>query len=142
MVIMCLFTTFLTSPVIELIFPAHIRASYEVVADKAEASTALSANKKHDHNDEDGEPQAATMSNDSSLTLKSFDYNARLSVIVDRNEHVEDLLRFVNMFAPVKDENRLSVAAIRVVEPSNTYKDKTLMLNSKGENNVECIMLM
>lgn len=128
---MCLFTTFLTSPIISVIFPTHIRAAYEI-ADESMNKEKEDKDQNISNRAEEENGNGRTVSNDSSFITKSFDCNARLSLIIDKNDQVEGLLRFVNMFAPVKDENRLSVTAIRVMEASNTHRDKTLMLNSKG----------
>ena len=111
MVLMALFTTFLTCPVIYCIYPPHMRALDEQKINlPVDEETPLSAAPaRHPLLDASG-----------ALSLQRFETLA-LCVLVERVEQLPAIMSLLFMFAPAAEGSRLGVHAIRLVEPTKRY---------------------
>jgi Kef-type K+ transport system membrane component KefB len=124
MIIMCLVTTFLTCPLIELIFPLHIRGQF-LTDERTETVTVV----KCAANPEEG-------SEDVNLEFRQIfngDYDvSNVLVVVDKLTHIEMTLSIVHLFGNPQKDNKLNVTVTQFVEPSCTTKDPFIGYDSKG----------
>eukprot|EP01041_Mallomonas_annulata_P014007 gene14007-29828_t len=126
MVLMALFTTFMTGPVIELVYPVHKR---KLIEDEE---------KELMQDPEAGmiQPLSDNMIPESSAVLEispvALTKEAKIALMIDRTEQVAGLLDFLYLFAPKTDTTSLSVRAVQFVEPTLTEKDAFLGLNEDG----------
>mmetsp|Transcript_23797 Transcript_23797/g.32733 ORF Transcript_23797/g.32733 Transcript_23797/m.32733 type:complete len:946 (+) Transcript_23797:23-2860(+) len=122
MVIMCLFTTFITCPLIELIYPRRLRtrnvdgeASHDDVKQqliKAESDDTIGAQ--------------------SAADIEVLSRDMRLGLVVDSLEQLQELLQLLALFLPQKTHSVLSVTAMRFIEPTLTTRDEFLALDEEG----------
>lgn len=115
MVIMCLFTTFITCPLVDIIYPKSIRT--RVVNDE-------DFNKKTDDID-------ARLSDIAEKTFTTGGH--RISVVVDTLPQMQYLVKLLNYFTPHALNAELAVTAVRFIEPTSTNKDEFLALNRDGK---------
>lgn len=120
MVIMCLFTTFMTCPLLEYIYPPHYRT--------------LMTDDKGPSRDDDIDDEIALGESSSKLPLdlSKLARNVRFSIVIDRLEHLQGLMDLISSLAPYEIGSKLSVNAIRFEEPSNTLEDEFLGLNTEN----------
>lgn len=123
MVVMCLFTTFLTNPLVELIYPRAMRAR-EVEDEEAvdDHSNVNSKKKKHHHN-VDGED----------IETEGADTFSRLAVVVESLPHLQQIIDLLQYFMPNEIDSQLAVTAVHFIEPTNSTKDEFLPLNEDGK---------
>ena len=106
MVIMCLFTTFMTCPIIEYIYPPHLRDSGDV---KEVASV-------------EGESEDLHAGQDLSRPVNENAKQISLTVIVDKLEHVQGLMNLISCLTALAEESDLSLWAVKLEEPTLTEK--------------------
>eukprot|EP00981_Chlorochromonas_danica_P002953 scaffold601_cov170-Ochromonas_danica.AAC.14 len=126
MVVMCLFTTFLTSPMVELIFPAEMRL--RVLTKPPEEHHGEDSTNK----DEDSSKGA----DDSALVAVegvSVENYGRIAVVVDAVTQMQPLLNTLAFLAPDRLNSELCVTALHFIEPTYTAKDEFLALNEHGK---------
>lgn len=123
MVIMCLFTTFITCPLIELIYPRRLRtrnvdgegASHDDVKQQLIKADSDDANAPH-----------------SAADIEVLSRDMRLGLVVDSLGQLQELLQLLALFLPQKTHSVLSVTAIRFIEPTLTTRDEFLALDEEG----------
>lgn len=124
MVLMALFTTFLTCPVVNYIFPPHLRVleepKHEPAPDAGDEVLAPDAPL-----DTEAPHMVRTMS------LQRLD-SVRLAVVVDKFDQLPLLMSLLFLFAPASETSRLRTQVIRLVEPTNSERDKFLFATEHG----------
>jgi hypothetical protein len=117
MVIMCLFTTFITSPLIEYIYPVHLRVND--VSQETEKKDTTDYDLVGDH--------------DLSITILTdvikVSREARLAIIVDRLEHLQGVMDLLTCFQPNNPDSSLTATVLKFEEPSFTTLDEFIGLN-------------
>jgi len=146
MVLMCLFTTFITCPIIELIYPPHVRtvaaraaaalargdstaqgyAPVQVKGGDGISSKAPSAPATPDVEEPVGPIELM-------FSLEDMLLHAQVGVLVDRVEHMEGVMKLVMLFAPLSRASTLAVTAMRFLEPSFTDRDAFISLNAENK---------
>lgn len=121
MIIMCLFTTFLTCPLVEFIFPESIRVHYLLSATDEDQS------KRKVPGDEPADDIEST-----SYLLNNLQQDANLTIVVDKIEDISGILDVSYLFAPQSSDGSLSVTTVRFVEPSNSAQDRFIPMNAQG----------
>lgn len=106
MVIMCLFTTFLTSPLVAYIYPPHLR----VRASDEEAALLKGQNIDADV---DGD-----LPNDEVALLQSKEMS--VLVVVDQMGYLQWIMNLLRCFSAESADSLLTVTAVRLEEPTNT----------------------
>jgi Kef-type K+ transport system membrane component KefB len=125
MVIMCLFTTFITGPMVEWIYPPHIRG---LETGHLHEETIGLVSKTKDHDIESG--GATPLIEEATMDVMAKE--VRLTVLVDRIEHLQGMMEVVSCFIPSTRDSSLRVVAIKAHEPSLTDKDEFIGLNNEG----------
>ena len=144
MVLMCLFTTFVTSPVIEYIYPPHLRimsASKGASSAAARFARSKSISVKHGRDDEEQANGGSGVDSDSAISFDEIVFNleemlvhVQLGVVVDRVEHLSGLMRIVNLFAPLYPSSSLEVTGMHFHEPSLlANRDEFVALNEENK---------
>jgi Kef-type K+ transport system membrane component KefB len=123
MVIMCIFTTFLTCPVVYYIFPPHLR-----ILEETKKNDDLEPLPQEEHELPEPPPVGAE---DGSQVLRRFDSMA-LCVVVDKLEQLPALMQVLLPLAPSTDTQRLRVLAVRLLEPTYSDRDKFLYATEHG----------
>ena len=123
MVLMCLFTTFITGPMVEWIYPPHMRSGG---AEVMYYETLGLVSKSPDIENGDVTPPIG------GVTLTILTKDVRLTVLVDRIEHLQGLMEVISCFIPSTPHSSLRVTAIKTCEPSLTDKDEFIGLNHEG----------
>lgn len=118
MVIMCLFTTFLTCPLLNYIYPVHLRTRHDV----EEMAKLKDVEGNSDNTIDDA-------SNPTSLDLFS---SIKMSVVVDVAEHLQGIMKVISSFAPHMAESQLDMTILKFIEPTHTLKDEFLGLSDDG----------
>ena len=127
MVIMCLFTTFITSPLIELIYPKSMRVRAAHAAAKSiEDEKALNAAGRS-HGDASTSPDSIEPS--VAVEMK----HSRVAVVVDSLHHMQNLVDVLAYFMPYTTDSELAVTALRFVEPTLSQQDEFLPLDEEGK---------
>jgi len=130
MVIMCLFTTFLTCPVVETIYPKRMRV--RVADEVTDEKTAINALISRD--DEALLPGSVAISiNPSScVSLDRLQDTISLCVVVDELYRLQELMNVVTCFAPQSKAASLSLLAVKFVEPTNSHADEFIGFEDNG----------
>lgn len=138
MVIMCLFTTFLTAPLVECIYPKHMRVRFEAGAadhkKSDEEEESLEQKQKMLQDNPDGGPSAGgdTAAMHSivarELRVDHFSGSLKMCVVVDSLTHLQHLMSMVSCCVPYAADASLSVTAIKFTEPTNSDSDEFLAL--------------
>lgn len=115
-VLMCLFTTFITNPLVELIYPPHLRGAV------AKRST-------HER-DSDEKPDEVEMI--PKVDLAELSRDLKLGVLIDKLDDTQGLISVLSFFAPVTAESALGVTVIHAIEPSNTEDDDFIGKDERG----------
>lgn len=115
MVIMCLFTTFLTCPLIEYIYPPHLRINDVEDVKEDKQSEGIS----------DIEADVAITIQTDVLTVSR---ESRLAVIIDRLEHLQGVMDLLACLQPNEDLSDLSLTVMKFEEPSFTDRDEFIAL--------------
>eukprot|EP01038_Epipyxis_sp_PR26KG_P007886 gene7886-10702_t len=118
MVIMCLFTTFLTCPLIELIYPKHMR-TLNVDDIKKKANNEVLTDEEALHQPY---PEFSNLSKSLSLVMT-----------IDTLQQLEGMIKLLRFFVPQTESSALSVTAIKFIEPTNSKMDEFLGLNEDGK---------
>lgn len=117
MVLMCLFTTFMTSPVVEYIYPMEMRKR-----------ALLSMHKDSQHEETSSEGTASFQPES-----MSADNYSRVSLVIDQVLHLQPLVDTLGFMAPNKRNGKLAVTALHFIEPTNSTSDEFLALNERGK---------
>ena len=125
MVIMCLFTTFITGPMVQCVYPPHMR---ELENDHPEEGTQHLVPK--DAGDIERGVDRSPIEVGASMDVLALD--VRLTVLVDRIEHLQGMMEVISCFLPNTTASALSVVAIKAHEPSLTDNDEFIGLNHEG----------
>lgn len=144
MVIMCLFTTFITCPIIEIIYPPSIRIMMATAVAKDTTkltSAALQTNSisvklgSHEHNDADNyaDEEAGAHPQEITFNLEDMLVHANIGVVVDRIEHLEGIMKVLWCFAPLAQNSSMEVTAMHFFEPSFTSRDVFVGLNEENK---------
>jgi Kef-type K+ transport system membrane component KefB len=129
MVIMCLFTTFITNPLIELIYPPHLRI---LAQNEYDEKVLLDDNKGNSSEAERKQQDGMMVSEAMYFTTKNiFDLAsfAKVCLLVDRLEHLQGIMNFFHHLQPSKSDTSLSLLIMKFEEPSYTDKDHFLGLS-------------
>eukprot|EP01034_Spumella_vulgaris_P021266 gene21266-27289_t len=123
MVLMALFTTFMTCPLIDLIYPAKYRTRNvdETPHVKGDATN-------YDSITRGDETASINMNFDTSCVSK----DTRLGLIVDKVEYMQALIKVLACFLPFDVNSGLAVTVMHFIEPTNTKQDEFLALNEEG----------
>eukprot|EP01034_Spumella_vulgaris_P030779 gene30779-38043_t len=113
MVVMALFTTFLTWPIVNCIYPEHMRV--KLGDERVEDATSMAAD-----------------SSSGAYQLSRLKDSLRMSVVVDRAEHMQSLIRLLAYLLPRELGASLSVTALHFVEPTRSMRDQFVTLNEEG----------
>ena len=124
MVVMCLFTTFITGPMVEWIYPPHMRS---LETDEMNEETMELVGKKEQDIEHGG---ATHVLEEARMDMLAKD--VRLTVLVDRIEHLQGMMEVISCFIPCTRNSSLRVMAIKAYEPSLTSKDEFIGLNQDG----------
>lgn len=122
MVIMCLFTTFLTSPIVEFIFPVEMRKhamDSDSLAEKDPSETSPSV-----------DTAETALCLPEKITAENF---SRVAVAVDDAARIQPLVNTVSFLAPQRIGAELCVTALHFIEPTHSKRDEFLALNSRGK---------
>ena len=111
MVIMALFTTFLTSPIVNFIYPKGFRS------DERERA-------------KDGEYNAVSASDKGDADYQLF---ARICLLVEKLEGLTNVLQICNLFAAEPTVTSVSITALELVLPTYTINDPVLATNEEGD---------
>jgi len=127
MVVMCLFTTFVTCPVIQFIYPPHMR-----LTTKEEEELLHGPSKKEEDMEMLGQDNIrhAGVGDYSSIAKLARDSN--IAIIVDTVASLQLLTSVVTFFAPNITASAMDLTVIRVLEPSNSDKDDFIGIDSHG----------
>lgn len=106
MVVMCLVTTFMTCPVVNCIYPVHLR----VLASEAENKKLIDVEEGSDK--EDREEEKSPEGESVSVAANGV----KLGVIVDRMEHLQGIMDLLSCFTPYTAEAKLAVTGESVTE--------------------------
>lgn len=123
MVVMCLFTTFLTNPLVELIYPRAMRAREVEDNDDDSDHHSLNSKKKHVHHSVDGED----------IEVEGADTFSRIAVVVESLPHLQSIINLLQYFVPNELDSQLAITAVHFIEPTNSTKDEFLPLNEDGK---------
>lgn len=115
MVLMCLFTTFLTYPLVTLVYPRSVRA--------AERAKQMAEDKVEDN---DTEHEKAGVVLDPAQAVFTPPKTLKLSVVVDKLHQMHALMRVLSICSPMYSDSTLSVSAVRLHEPSLTDTDEMI----------------
>lgn len=129
MVLMCLFTTFLTCPVVETIYPKRMRVRISDENDEKGAANALIS-----RDDEAVLPGsfAIAVNPSSCVTLDRLQGALHLCVVVDELERLQELMNVVTCFAPQAKTASMSLLALKFIEPTNTQADQFIGFEDNG----------
>ncbi len=117
MVIMCLFTTFITCPCVNFLYSANYRTKEtDVVAARKGTLTKGSS--------------IAVPTIESSIM--SLNKEAKVGIVVDALEHLQGLMNLLVSLAPSSTETGMSVVAMKFKEPTYTMKDEFLGITDDG----------
>jgi len=139
MVIMCLFTTFITSPIVALIYPPHLRVEAKpthtevkssspdeaVQTSKTRADSTLQPNDITTETKKEEEHLFTPMSEDNVLTMEK---QSRICIVMSYHKHLQGLMNLVTAISPRKNR-RLSIMALNFEEPTYTEADLLVSLN-------------
>ena len=124
MVIMALFTTFLTCPIIEIIYPLKRRKYLEEVIQKKVEEQVDDV--------ESGLDNIMPISSLMDFSPEALTKEVKICLVLDKTEHIPGLLDILYLFAPMSPTAQLSVTGLHFIEPTNTEKDKFLAVNTNG----------
>lgn len=128
MVIMCLFTTFLTCPVVEAIYPKRMRVR---IADEGEDKTTNALISRDDETLLPGSI-AISINPSSCVSLEKLKDTLQLCVVVDELDRLQELMNVVTCFAPQSKAASMSLLAVKFVEPTNTKADQFVGVEDSG----------
>ena len=136
MVVMCLFTTFLTCPLVELIYPKamRIRSVEEDAADeqkKAIGDGRSSLDDTAQLSSSEIAPEDAIAS--VSEKMIEFSVHAHVGVVIDKLTQMQSILKLLVYFLPNALNSELGITAVHTIEPTNSTKDEFLPLNEDGK---------
>ena len=157
MVVMCLFTTFLTSPVVEFMYPPSMRVMLKDLPEQG-----------HGHDDDDGgeeelqgdkvlvQRRAESIKlkadvegggNDAEsddVELVAFSRTVRLGVVIGKLECMEHVLKLLLHFAPSSPQSDLSVTAMHFAEPTFDEDDELIPVDAAvcnyPPNEIICVL--
>ena len=112
MVLMAVFTTFMTSPVVEWVFPEHLRK--EISGESDDKDTEMVALK---------------------VPAGKVDFEHitnRLGVVVEYLPQMQPLVNLLSYFIPYHKESELTASIIHFNEPTKSDLDKFIGLNEEG----------
>ena len=123
MVLMAIFTTFITVPIVNFIYPPHLRVPEEAIRklsqEEIESAEQLES------------PVRYVPSPEEALSLRRYQ-RLVVSLLVDKIEQLPGMMSLLFVLAPTSEESRLEVHAIRMVEPSFDEKDLFLQATDNG----------
>jgi hypothetical protein len=122
MVIMCLFTTFMTYPLISVIYPESMRM-------KADMTTSMKM--KGEAEEEEGEAVLMKPEIDMDREISST-VAKRLGVVVVSRSQMQAVVDVLSYFLPHRIGSEFSVTAMHFIEPTKTKTDEFLGLNEEG----------
>lgn len=117
MVIMCLVTTFMTSPIIELIYPPSMRMRAADEEKLREHGSSLSGAQ--------GELEMMPLVDHSGK-------HSRIAVVVDSMPQLQDIMNVMTFFVPYTSDSELVVTAMRFVEPTLSNRDELVPPDENG----------
>lgn len=121
MVIMCLFTTFITCPIIECIYPPHKRI---LVSDP----DSHDAGKKRALDDDEDAVDTTEVSVSVYSDVIQLARESNIGVVIDRLEHLQGIMDLVYCFCPTTDDASLAVTLMKFEEPTFTDRDQFIGL--------------
>mmetsp|Transcript_10441 Transcript_10441/g.9367 ORF Transcript_10441/g.9367 Transcript_10441/m.9367 type:complete len:668 (-) Transcript_10441:985-2988(-) len=117
MVIMCLFTTFITNPLIEYFYPPHLRQL------NSEKEPLVKENEEID-----GEQVVGITSELNTKDIVKLADNFTCGIMIDCLEHLQGIMDLVTTFSPNTTNQSLDVTITKFEEPSFTDKDQFIGL--------------
>jgi Kef-type K+ transport system membrane component KefB len=131
MVIMCLFTTFITQPIVELIYPKKLRSvAVKQLGEEGEKD------KEHGDNDSDDIP-VPVETKEGLINFLDGKSGFRMGIVLTSLENFQHVMDAMTCLLPVSSvsssANRsVSVTAMRFIEQTDTIKDNFISLNEEG----------
>jgi Kef-type K+ transport system membrane component KefB len=124
MVIMCLFTTFLTNPLVSLIYPENQRKTMN-----AEGS-----NKLYEGGGGEDQMELVARANASRRPTKIDPTTiiSHLGLIIESLPTMQPVITLLSYFIPNEYGEELTVTAMHFIEPTKTTRDEFLGLNQEG----------
>eukprot|EP01034_Spumella_vulgaris_P021429 gene21429-27459_t len=135
LVLMCLFTTCITSPLIDYIYPAGLRLRAN--SDSLQHLT-----------DEEREAQRDGAEIEDAVVVvdvAKMSKESRVGLVVDCMDQLQGLINVLACFVAHSIDSELSVSAMHFIEPTHTTKDEFLALNENGrlirvdEETTDCV---
>ena len=127
MVIMCLFTTFTTCPIVSFIYPESMRIKVSDLVKAEEEHHLLGSSPE-----EEGLELISTSNNAMNVDVIINATNLRLAVVIDSLENLPDSIKFLSKVIPHTLDSKLSVTALRFIEPTLSRRDELLPPTESG----------
>lgn len=112
MVIMCLFTTFITSPIVSIIYPESMRKNVT-----SEESAGFEMVKRDSEDD---------------LPIESDNLVKKLAIVIEALPQMQPVIQLLSYFIPRSIGSQFAVTAMHFLEATKTSKDEFLGLNPEG----------
>jgi hypothetical protein len=123
MVIMCLFTTFITSPLVSIIYPESMRLRVESAQSLKDSEAGLITGSAHDVE------MAKFIGNEPELPLS---VTKKLGIIIESCSQMQGVISLLSYFLPYQIGSEFGVTAMHFIEPTKTKTDEFLGLNEEG----------
>jgi hypothetical protein len=123
MVIMCLFTTFITSPLVSVIYPESMRLRAESAQSVKDSEAALIGGSGHDVE------MTKYVGNEPELPLS---VTKKLGIIIESCSQMQGVISLLSYFLPYQIGSEFGVTAMHFIEPTKTKTDEFLGLNEDG----------
>ena len=131
MVIMCLTTTFMTCPLVELIYPPHLRVRAGGLITKGDEEVVGS--QKHAQEIEMIIAQGNKDADSESASSMVQTVHDRMMLIVDAVYDMQSLMDTLSFFVPYSNQSSLVMTLMHFVEPTNSKLDQYLPLNEEDK---------
>ena len=140
MVVMCLFTTFITSPIVEYIYPPSMRVMLKDLpeqghehtkADDSDESDKVLVQRKAQRTKLDVDVEGGEIDTESEeVGLLAFSKTVRLGVVIGKLESMEHVLKLLSHFVPSTPQSDLSVTAMHFAEPTYDEDDELIPVDA------------
>ncbi len=138
MVVMCLFTTFLTSPVVEYIYPPSMRVMLKDFPEKEEddehsvGGDKVLVQRRAESMKIDVDVESAEDNAEPGVVgLVAFTRTVRLGVVIGKLESMEHVLKLLSYFTPSTPQSDLSVTAMHFAEPTYDEDDELIPVDAE-----------
>lgn len=115
MVIMCLFTTFITSPLVAIIYPPHLRGEEE-----SPVSQEISNHSREGGEGEENKSRSIQIHRAADISL---------CFVIPKFDSVASFMSLLSMFTPISDQFTLCASFVKVDEPSLSAGDEVIGFN-------------